>query len=319
MGDIGGAVKDMPTLVLGRALVTAPLVGLTNQLDIRLHGVDPWKVVAGTAGATLLLAYLYNLTQQRVPLSSKVKKYIFKMLRKVPAVRRQIETEMEKMKVSFEEEYQKSTEGIPYLHTLPYEGLSHHKILDETKLHLNLGDLDWAGGAMSGTVYNSSEELGELMSNVYGLAAWTNPLHPDAFPGLRKMEAEIVTMACSIFNGGADSCGCVTTGGTESIILACKAYRDLIREEGIEIGEMLVPVTAHAAFDKAAELLGMRIRHVPVDEVTKRVKVDTMRRMISSNTVMLVGSAPQFPHGSMDNIQDIAALGVRKGIPVHVD
>jgi|ERR1712126_670049 len=102
MGDIGGAVKDMPTLVLGRALVTAPLVGLTNQLDIRLHGVDPWKVVAGTAGATLLLAYLYNLTQQRVPLSSKVKKYIFKMLRKVPAVRRQIETEMEKMKVSFE-------------------------------------------------------------------------------------------------------------------------------------------------------------------------------------------------------------------------
>ena len=64
--DIGEAVKDMPTLVLGRALVTAPLVGLTNQLDIRLHGVDPWKVVAGTAGATLLLAYLYNLTQQRV-------------------------------------------------------------------------------------------------------------------------------------------------------------------------------------------------------------------------------------------------------------
>ena len=52
-------------------------------------------------------------------------------------------------------------------------------------------------------------------------------------------------------------------------------------------------------------------RHVPVDEVTKRVKVETMSRMISSRTVMLVGSAPQFPHGSMDNIQDIAALGVR--------
>merc|ERR1712126_566384 len=320
MGDIGGAVKDMPTLVLGRALVTAPLVGLTNQLDIRLHGVDPWKVVAGTAGATLLLAYLYNLTQQRVPLSSKAKKYIFKMLRKVSAVRRQIETEMEKVKISFEEEYQKSTEGIPYLHTLPYEGLSHHKILDETKLHLNLGDLDWAGGAMSGTVYNSSEELGELMTNVYGLAAWTNPLHPDAFPGLRKMEAEIVAMACSIFNGGADSCGCVTTGGTESIILACKAYRDLIREEkGVEVPEMLVPVTAHAAFDKAAAMLGMRIRHVPVDDVTKRVDVAAMKKMISRRTAMLVGSAPQFPHGCMDNIQAIAALGVKYDIPVHVD
>jgi len=263
---------------------------------------------------------LYNLTQQRVPLTARVKKYIFKMMRKIPGVRRQIETEMEKIRISFEEEYQSSTEGIPYLHALPYDGMSHHRILDETKLHLNLGDLDWAGGAMSGTIYNSSKELGELMSNVYGLAAWTNPLHPDAFPGLRKMEAEIVAMSCSIFNGGPSSCGCVTTGGTESIILACKAYRDLARDEkGIELTEMLVPVTAHAAFDKAAAMLGMVIKHVPVDEVTKRVNVDAMKKMISGRTAMLVGSAPQFPHGSMDNIQDIAALGLKYGIPVHVD
>merc|ERR1712179_459558 len=82
--DIGGADKDMNTLLLGKALVTAPLVSLTSQLDTRLHGVDPWKVVAGTAGATLVAAYLYNLTQQRVPLTARVKKYIFKMMRKIP-------------------------------------------------------------------------------------------------------------------------------------------------------------------------------------------------------------------------------------------
>ena len=58
------------------------------------------------------------------------------------------------------------------------------------------------------------------------MAAWTNPLHPDAFPGVRQMEAEIVRMACDMFQGGPESCGCVTTGGTESILLACKAYRD---------------------------------------------------------------------------------------------
>jgi len=318
--DVGGAIKDMGTLTLGKALVTAPLVGVTTQLDTRLHGVDPWKVVVGTAGATLAVAYLYNLTQQRVPLSAQVKKFIFKWVKRVPGVRRQIETEMEKMKISFEEEFGNSSEGIPYLHALPFEGMSHHKILDETKLHLNLGELDWAGGAMSGTVYNSSKELGELMTNVYGLAAWTNPLHPDAFPGLRKMEAELVAMACSIFNGSSSSCGCVTTGGTESIILACKAYRDLAREEkGIEVTEMLVPVTAHAAFDKAATILGMRIKHIPVDDITKRVDVKAMKKMISGRTAMLVGSAPQFPHGCIDNIQEIAALGVKYGIPVHVD
>jgi len=318
--DIGGVIQNMDTITLGKTLVSAPLVGITSQLDIRLHGVEPWKVVAGTAGVTLAVAYLYNMTQQRVPLSTKLKKSFFKLLKRIPGVRRQIETEMEKMKLSFEQEFQSSCEGIPYIYSLPDTGMSHHKILDETKLHLNLGDLDWAGGAMSGTVYNSSKELGDLMSNVYGLAAWTNPLHPDAFPGLRKMEAEIVTMACSIFNGGSDSCGCVTTGGTESIILACKAYRDLAREErGVEVTEMLVPVTAHAAFDKAASMLGMRIRHIPVDDVTKRVNVQAMKGMISARTAMLVGSAPQFPHGAIDDIQEIADLGIKYGIPVHVD
>jgi sphinganine-1-phosphate aldolase len=73
-------------------------------------------------------------------------------------------------------------------------------------------------------------ELTNLMTEVYGMAAWTNPLHPDAFPGIRKMEAEIVRICCNLFNGGPESCGAVTSGGTESILLACKAYRDWARE-----------------------------------------------------------------------------------------
>ena len=67
------------------------------------------------------------------------------------------------------------------------------------------------------------------------MAAWSNPLHPDSFPGLRKMEAEVVRMACNLFHGDKESCGCVTTGGTESIVLAVKAYRDYARVvKGIE-------------------------------------------------------------------------------------
>ena len=90
-------------------------------------------------------------------------------------------------------------------------------------------------GTQSGTVYNGNPKLTELMTEVYGLAAWTNPLHPDSFPGVRKMEAEIVKMACNLFSGSKDACGTVTSGGTESIILACKAYRDYARTvKGIE-------------------------------------------------------------------------------------
>merc|ERR1711971_712315 len=260
--SIGQAVEELPRRDLTRALVVAPAVQVATILDTRLAGVEPWKVVAGTAGVSLALAYLYSLTQGRQPLTARMRARFFQLVRKIPAVKKHIDGEKEKIRVTFEKEHSDATEGVPNIRSLPAGGLGKDAVLSEAKLHLGLGDL---------------------------------------------------------FNGSSDSCGCVTTGGTESIILACKAYREKGREAGIEIGEMLVPVTAHAAFDKAAELLGMRIRHVPVDEVTMRVKVDTMARMISSRTVMLVGSAPQFPHGSMDSIQEIAALGVRKGIPVHVD
>lgn len=318
--DLGTAVASIDRVEMGRALLTAPAVQLAHTLDTRLEGVPPWRVVAGSAAFSLALAYCYSLTQGRVPLSARVKKFIFKQLKKLPSVRKQIEGEKEKIRKNFESEHFSATEGIPNLHALPAQGLSKETILAETRMHLDLGSLDWMAGAMSGTVYNSSAELSGLTTEVYGMAAWTNPLHCDAFPGLRKMEAEIVRMACTLFKGSSSSCGCVTTGGTESILLAVKAYRDMARDErGIEVGEILVPITAHAAFDKAADILGLRIRHVPIDEVTKRVKVSTMQSMISSRTVMLVGSAPQFPHGSMDSIQEIAALGVRFGIPVHVD
>ncbi len=112
----------------------------------------------------------------------------------------------------------------------------------------------------------------------------------------------------------------MTSGGTESIVLACKAYRDYAREvKGISNPNMVVPTTAHAAFDKAASMLDIQIIHVPVDEKTQKVDLAKMRSRINRSTCMLVGSAPQFPHGSIDDIEGIAALGRKYDIPVHVD
>ena len=82
---------------------------------------------------------------------------------------------------------------------------------------------------------------------------------------------------------------------------------------------MVVPITAHAAFDKAAQMLDMQLIHVPVDPKTYRVDIKKMKKLLNGSTCMLVGSAPQFPHGSIDNIEAIAALGLQYDIPVHVD
>ncbi|UYV61044.1 SGPL1, partial [Cordylochernes scorpioides] len=112
----------------------------------------------------------------------------------------------------------------------------------------------------------------------------------------------------------------VTSGGTESIFMACKAFRDYAYHvKGITKPEMVIPVSAHAAFDKAGQLLKIRVRHAPMVKATMQADLQAMRRAINKNTVMLVGSCPQFPHGIMDSISDIAKLGERYDIPVHVD
>jgi len=306
--------------IASKELVTAIVLTPAESLNKYLENVEPWKIVAATAGGTLVLAYMHQASQARLPLTTRIQNFVFKWARKIPSVKNQVDEELKKVRQNFEEEFGKSVENISYSLVLPDKGCSFDRVTEEAKLHLKLGDLDWENGAMSGCMYNSSQEVSDLSVQVYGLAAWTNPLHPDAFPGLRKIEAEVVAMVCDLFHGGEEACGSVTTGGTESIILACKTYRDLARDtRGVEMGEILVPVTAHAAFDKAADLLGIRIRHVPVDEVTKRVDLRAMRRMITSKTIMLVGSAPQFPHGTMDDIQGISDLGLKYNLPVHVD
>lgn len=149
--------------------------------------------------------------------------------------------------------------------------MSQPEVLQKMKEYSSKGDVRWEDGKVSGTVYSGEEKLTHLLVKVYEEFAWSNPLHPDIFPGLRKMEAEVVRIACSLFHGGPSSCGAMTSGGTESILMACKAYRDLAYERGIKHPEMLVPVSAHAAFDKAAHYFGMKLIHIPL---TKAMEVD---------------------------------------------
>ncbi|KAF6768252.1 hypothetical protein AHF37_05447 [Paragonimus kellicotti] len=133
------------------------------------------------------------------------------------------------------------------------------------------------------------------------------------------MEAEVVRMCVNMFHGDDEACGTTTSGGTESIMLACLAYRQLARSKGIRNPVMILPESAHAAFDKAAYYFNIDIVRIPVDPLSMQVDIDSMRRAITRNTCMLLGSAPGFPHGIIDPISEIAALGRQYCIPVHVD
>ena len=134
------------------------------------------------------------------PWTERVKKAIFRLARKLPQVQAQIQSETEKVRTSFEKEMLEPTNNLVDLLELPDGKMSAEQVLELTETYLGCGEFDWKQGTFSGTVYNGNDELTGLITKVYGMAAWTNPLHPDAFPGVRKMEAEIVRMCCDMFN-----------------------------------------------------------------------------------------------------------------------
>ncbi|PWN30943.1 sphinganine-1-phosphate aldolase [Jaminaea rosea] len=178
----------------------------------------------------------------------------------------------------------------------------------------------WRNGKVSGAVYHGGQELSDLIAEAIKLFLVSNPLHPDLFSGVRRMEAEIISMCLRMYNAPSSACGTTTSGGTESILMACKAYRDWARKEkGITEPELIIPESAHAAFDKAGAYFGIKVHHVPVDRHSRKVIVSYVARAINSNTIALVGSAPNFPDGAIDDIPSLASLAKRHKIGMHVD
>jgi sphinganine-1-phosphate aldolase len=153
---------------------------------------------------------------------------------------------------------------------------------------------------------------------VYAKTALTNPMH-DKWPRIVAMDAEIIRWCQELFHGSKEGYGLITHGGTTSIIEAMAAYVIHARGKGIKNPEIVVPDTAHEAFAKAATITGAKLITVPVDPNTDVVTAAKMRKYISSNTAVIVGSAPSFMNGICDPIGDLGQLALEKGVPLHVD
>jgi sphinganine-1-phosphate aldolase len=200
---------------------------------------------------------------------------------------------------------------------LPDKGTGRAALL-ETMDRMHAGDCDWRGGKTFGYIYNAGDEVNELLEEVNRRFLHTNALSLTAFPSLRRMEAEVVAMASDLLHA-PEPAGSVTSGGTESILMAVKTARELARaERGITEPNMVVPMSAHPAFEKAAHYFGVRAIRTPVRD-DLRADVDAMRAAIDDDTILLVGSAPGFPHGVIDPIAEIGALAAERGLLCHVD
>ena len=181
-------------------------------------------------------------------------------------------------------------------------------------------DVRWEDARIFSLVYNAAREHTEFLKECYNLFSQSNALSPMAFPSLRKFENEVIAMTADMLGGGETATGTMTSGGTESILLAVKTYRDRARAERPEITqpEMVLPITAHPAFMKAAHYFDVKTVHVPITEAY-RVDVGAAGEAVGPNTVLLVGSAPPYPHGVIDPIPELAAIAREHGIGMHVD
>ncbi len=195
---------------------------------------------------------------------------------------------------------------------------SQEEVLRELNI-LKKQDLDWKRGRAFSMVYYLGEEAQELSAQAYKMFMIENALNPGAFKSLKKMEKDIVYTVASLMGDPDILKGSFTSGGTESILLAVKSARDYALKKNPRIvPEMVIPLSAHPAFDKAGHYFGIKVIHAPLNE-HYQVDVDKLKALVNSNTVMLVGSAPSYPHGMIDPIQKLAEFAMEKNLWLHVD
>lgn len=202
---------------------------------------------------------------------------------------------------------------LPVHDRLPDAGRPRTEVLAEVEEMARAERGRWEDGYASGAVYHGDAGHVEFLAEVYAAHSQSNPLHVDLWPSAVKFESEIVSMTRDMLNGGEEVVGTVTSGGTESIVLAIKAYRDHTGRSKI-----VAPETAHAAFDKGAQLLAMELVKVPVGD-DLRADVDAIAAAIDDDTALVAGSAPGFPHGVIDPIEALSEAARERGVGFHAD
>jgi glutamate/tyrosine decarboxylase-like PLP-dependent enzyme len=181
-------------------------------------------------------------------------------------------------------------------------------------------DVDWRRGRVALYVHYAGEDVLAVAKEAYQRFFSENGLGLKAFPSLQNFEDDIIAWTADLLSAGPMATGVVTSGGTESIFLALKTARDWARSEHPEIREpeVVAPFSAHPAFDKAAHYLCMKVRRVSLRS-DFRADVRAMAAALSPNTVLMVGSAPTFPHGVFDPIPELAAVARERKLWMHVD
>lgn len=206
---------------------------------------------------------------------------------------------------------------------VPHEGMPASEIVAALS-DLRADDPPVHGGRVLAYVYDAGvAEAASAGLEALGAFAEVNALDPTTFPSVARIENDLVGWGLDLMQAPAGAAGVLTSGGTESCILAVLAAREAWRRRGGEgIPVLLVADTVHPAFHKAAHLLGLSVQTLPVDRSSLRLTADSVRSALDASqgdVALVVASAPSYAHGVVDDVSGISAAAAAHGVPCHVD
>lgn len=287
---------------------------LSRPIDSFFANQPPWMIVAKTIVTLITLSYL-----KKVVIDRDWKRVCARFIR--TRVAKLINKENDNYRIKREEKQFSGQDPIPS--SLPLVGLSVQEVIN---LVSRFNKKHFEKGHSTGTVYHLRSSIFQVCNKAIETHLPANPMHADVFEEVRRFEASIISQTRTLFNGDDSVRGYVTSGGTESNILALLSARR--RAEDLydikspnRIPEVVIPSTAHISFARAAEYLGMKLVTVDIDPITFKADPKKMEAAITRNTVMIVGSAPCYPYGTIDPIEELSKIVQKHNgkIGLHVD
>jgi|GEM_PF-16172 len=325
------------------AVITDLLGMAIRQFDETTENVPSSVIVLATATLAFLYQQYHNPSIARayrarhtVSLQQRLIDIVYDLVKSWSPVKAFVDKELDKHLASSRAKLAVERSKMNLQEKMPEAGRSPAEILQEFNVDTEdcLFDFDSVmpgdyarnfiisndGGKDSGALYAAHpRELNELLRVVIGQSMLSNPMH-DKWPRIVAMQAEVISWCKDLFHCSSNGYGLITHGGTGSIMEAMLAYVHHAKKRGIQVPEIIVPETAHAAFDKTAlKASGAVLIVVPVDPKTGAVSAQKMRGYLSRNTAVMVGSAPSFMYGICDPISELGQLAIEFNIPFHVD
>lgn len=204
------------------------------------------------------------------------------------------------------------------LKSIPENGLSAEALREQLN-SWSESDMNWKEGKFFGYIYYPGDAYYSVIKEAYAAYSVTNALNPAVFPSLKNMENEVVRMTATLLHGDAQVSGCMTSGGTESIFMAVKAAKEWAKKHKATRNPlMLLAETAHPAFCKAADTIELNYKLIKVDK-DFRMDLADLQKNISSDTILIVASAPSYPQGAIDPVKEIARMAKAAKCLCHVD